>query len=169
MALRDFPDVWRKAYNPSSRTARRTFWGTSVCGKIMEQVLLKAISSHKKRNKKLRGKAKVQLVACCWWHLSGTDVSSLGPIFLKDFINILDGGQENTLCKFADDTKMGVGADILRVTAFCLALVRLHVEYFVQIGTSQYKTFIDTMEQAQHNQDDQGAEARTWVCLTLRI
>lgn len=153
MALGDFPDDWRKAYNPSSRIARSTFWGTSVCGKIMEQVLLKAISSHKKRNEKLRGKAKVQLVAYCWWYLSGTDVSSLWPIFLKDFINNLDGDQENTLCKFADDTKMGVEADILRVTTFCLALLRLHVEYFVQSWTSQYKTLIDTMEQAQLKQE----------------
>lgn len=62
---------------------------------------------------------------------------------------------------------MVVMDDILRVITFCLALVRLHMEYFVQSWTSQYKKDIDTMERVQHNQDDQGAEAQNMGLFSL--
>lgn len=76
----------------------------------MQKFFLKAIFNHKKRNKK--SEAEVQLVASCWWDLSGIDTSIPGQYFSSFFINNLHGEQGNT--QFADGTEMGVVADLLR-------------------------------------------------------
>lgn len=71
---------------------------------------------------------------------------------------------------------MHVVASMLRVIAFCLALVRLHLEYFVQSWTSQYRKDIDTTECSttkmirglKHRIYDEWLREK-WVCSALRI
>lgn len=76
------------------------------------------------------------------------------------FINNQHGKQRNT--QLADGTEMGVVADILRFITYCLALVRLQLEYFVH-------SLSDTMEWVQHSQGVRGLEHRIWVYLTSGI
>lgn len=80
-----------------------------LCSKSSSKPFLITRRETRKETVKSQSPAGGQL----WQDLSGTYTSIPGPIFLKFFINDLDGEQGNT--QFADGAEMGVVTDILRV------------------------------------------------------